>query len=110
MTRPLLLLFAAVVIASVAFATDSRFEHHTKKQVRARLGFPAQVIIDPKGREVWFYYWLDQTGAVQPYVLGFTGGRVTESSEKPEFEPQRLLSTDREADLQKIRAYLGEHR
>jgi hypothetical protein len=102
----LALLLAITASVSSALAVDPRFESQTKPQIRKRLGFPAQVILDPIGRENWFYYWIDKYGDVQLYILGFRSGKVTDSSDKPEFDPHRVLSTERDSDLQKIYEHL----
>jgi hypothetical protein len=95
-----------------ASAGTPRFDYHnlTKKEIVRRLGIPHQIWIgtgpDP---ETWFYYWEDKKACFRVEAIGFRNGRVSSYGADPDYDPGRLLSTDRPGDLAKITRWLADN-
>ena len=83
----------------------------SKTQLLDRLGLPAQIsLFAGPEPEIWNYYYTHDDGVVLMFVVGFRGGRVVTYSHDPMFDPRRILSPDRPADLAKIWRYIRENR
>jgi hypothetical protein len=101
------LVFSVVIllicISGRASAREPEYMGLAKKEVVRRLGIPAQICIGNGPEHVmWYYYYRARDGSFRVLAFGFRDGRVVNYSIDPEFEPRRLLSTDRAADLDRI--------
>ena len=95
-----------------ALAQTPRFDYHdlTKKEIIRRLGIPHQIWIGTgPERETWFYYWEDKQGFFRVEALGFRNGKVSSYGSDPDYDPRRMLSTDKPEDLQKIIRWLAQN-
>ena len=92
-----------------ADATD--YGKMSKSELVHRLGLPAEIVLfrmpEP---EMWHYYYTHDDGVVLVFSVGLRDGRVVSYSYDPMFDPRRILSPDRSADLAKIWTWIREDR
>ena len=83
----------------------------SKADVVQRLGLPAEIsLFDSPEPEIWHYYYTHDDGVVMAFFVQFRDARVVSYSRDPMFDPRRILSPDRPADLRKIWTYIHEQR
>jgi hypothetical protein len=92
-----------------ADATD--YAKMSKAQLVHQLGLPAEIMLlrGPEP-EIWRYYYTRDDGVVLLFSIGLREGRVVTYSYDPMFNPRRILSPDRPADLATIWSCIREDR
>ena len=97
--------------ASPSPADATNYAKMSKTELVQRLGLPTDILLfaGPEP-ELWHYYYTHDDGLVLMLVVGFREGRVVSYSGDPMFDPRRILSPDRPADLTKIWSCIRENR
>src|SRR6266566_373467 len=111
-TAPILTLIALIATSPLSHgASGPDYMKMSKTQLVHQLGLPAQIsLFTGPQAEIWHYYYTHDDGVVLMFVVGFREGRVVTCSYDPMFDPRRILSPDRPADLAKIWRYFREDR
>ena len=106
-----IVLMALWVEAPPTSADAINYMKMSKTQLVDRLGLPAQIsLFAGPEPEIWNYYYTHDDGVVLMFVVGFRDGCVVTYSYDPMFDPRRILSPDRPADLAKIWSCIRENR
>jgi hypothetical protein len=106
-----IIVIALWIEAPRASAGTTEYGRMSKAELVHQLGLPAEIILlrGPEP-ETWRCYYTHDDGVVLLYSVGLREGRVVSYSYDPVFEPRRILSPDRPADLAKIWRYINEDR
>jgi hypothetical protein len=106
-----MIVMALWIEAPSASAGVTDYGKMSKAQLVHQLGLPAEIILlrGPEP-EIWRYYYTHDDGVVLLFSIGLREGLVATYSYDPMFDPRRILSPDRPADLAKIWSYIRADR
>ena len=94
-----------------ASAGNTDYGNMSKAQLVHQIGLPAEIfLLRGPEPEIWRYYYTHDDGVVLLFSIGLREGRVVTYSYDPMFDPRRILSPERPADLAKIWSYIREDR